>query len=424
MTVRKLGCLLAVSLVLFAGCGDDGQGTAPDDASDSVPAANPEELLGEPNPASGTPVKVGLITDGGECAECSEEAGFEEPTAEATAEWANEYLGGLAGRPIEIVTCVDDLDAGKATDCANQMIADEVVAVVIGASGVIETSWNVLHGAGIPVVNFGVTQEALLDDEASTFILQDSDAMTVNLPLDFAVDAGVEKVSVIVVNLPIAYEGYEGDTPDRFEDAGVELDVVPVDLGTPDMTPQAQQVVSDNPDGVVMVVGHDQFCIPAINGLIAAGFDGTILTISHCVTDAARDALPADVLEGMVIAATAPLGDDEDPSMQLYNVVLDTYGASEVRRDSATPLSIYSSIAALSLGTQGLEGEVTPQSIIAALRAMENEVLPGTGGRLFRCNGEAAPAPASCMGSALSATLDAEGNAVDYEVLGNEPIDG
>jgi len=417
-------------MLVLAACGgddddsDSGSATteAPDESTDSNDAATGDPL-GEPNPASGTPVKVGLITDGGDCAECSDTAGNEQPAAEATVQWANEYLGGLGGQPMELVVCVDDLDPAKATDCANQMIADGVVAVVIGASGVVESSWGVLHDAGIPVVNYSVTNEGLLQDDASTFILQSSESLTVQLPLGVAQDLGADAASVIVVDLPIATESFEGDTPALFEDAGIELQVVPAPLGAPDMTPQAQQIVSKNPDGVVMIVGHDAFCIPAINGLIAAGFDGTIVTISYCVTDAMKDAIPGEVKEGMIIAANAPLGDDADPSMQQYQAVLAQYGAADVDPLEATPLAVYSALSGLSIGTQGLEGEVTPDSVIAAMRAMDNEILPGTGGRQFRCNGKAAPeTPAVCAVSTLSATLDADGNPVGYEVLNDEPI--
>jgi branched-chain amino acid transport system substrate-binding protein len=420
---RVAGAAVAGLLVVgAAACGGDDD-SASDDTAATTTAPASGNALGEPNPATGAPVKVGLITDGGECAECSETAGHEEPVAKATVEWANEYLGGLGGHEIDLVVCVDDLDPGKATDCANQMIADKVAAVVIGSSGVVESSWKVLHDAGIPVVNYSLTNAALTEDDASTFILQDSESLTVSLPLGVAQDVGADVVSVIVVNLPIATESYGGETPSLYEDAGIELDVVPVDLGTPDMTPQAQQVVSKNPDGVVMIVGHDAFCIPAINGLIAAGFDGTIVTISHCVTDAMRDTIPADVLDGMVIAANAPIGDESDPSMQQYQAVLDEYGASEIDPEEATPLSVYSAIAGLSIGTQGMKGEATPESVIAALRAMDNEVLPGTGGRHFRCNGKASPkAAAVCSVSLMSATLDSEGNAVSFKVLNDDPI--
>src|SRR5262245_62025426 len=75
-------------------------------------------------PASGTPVKVGLITTGGDCDGCA--AGQEEPAAEAAVGWLNAKHNGLGGHPMELVTCVDDNDPGKGTDCANQMISDGV----------------------------------------------------------------------------------------------------------------------------------------------------------------------------------------------------------------------------------------------------------------------------------------------------------
>jgi ABC-type branched-subunit amino acid transport system substrate-binding protein len=423
---RRALVLVAVLTLGGAACGSSSKGSsAPKSTNGSTAPASAADPLGTPTPASGSTVKVGLITDGGDCAECSKAAGDEQPVAEATAKWANEYLGGLSGHKIDLVVCVDDLDAAKAGDCANQMIRDGVAAVVLGASGVIESSWKVLHDAGIPVVNFGVTDKAMLQDKKSTFILQDSDALTVKLPLEVAKEKGAKTVSVIVVDLPIATDSYGGNTPSLYEQAGVKLDLVPAPLGLTDMTPQAQQVVSKNPDGVVMIVGHDAFCIPAINGLKAVGFTGTIVTISNCITDAMKKALPGNVIDGMVIAATAPLGKDDDPSMQQYNAVLDKYGASKVDRSAATPLAVYSAVAGLSIGTKGLKGEVTPASVMAAMRAMPNEVLPGTGDRHFRCNGQASPAgTAICMHSLLSATLDSKGNAVSYTVANDEPIKG
>src|SRR6516164_1891623 len=66
--------------------------------------------LGPAAPATGTPVKVGLITDGG-C--CGATAGAEQPVATAAVQWLNQYMNGLAGHPISLDVCVDDLDPGK-----------------------------------------------------------------------------------------------------------------------------------------------------------------------------------------------------------------------------------------------------------------------------------------------------------------------
>jgi len=44
--------------------------------------------------------------------------------AEATAKYANDYLGGVGGHPIQIVRCADKADGASATACANQFVQD------------------------------------------------------------------------------------------------------------------------------------------------------------------------------------------------------------------------------------------------------------------------------------------------------------
>jgi branched-chain amino acid transport system substrate-binding protein len=91
--------------------------------------------------------------------------------------------------------------------------------------------------------------------------------------------------------------------------------------------------------------------------------------------------------------------------------------------ESSSANAIFTDIAALAIGTAGLEGDVTPESIIEAMKSMDNQVLPGTGGRQFRCNGNASEAnPSVCMNSGLSGTLNAEGFPETYTVFNDEPI--
>ena len=81
------------------------------------------------------------------------------------------------------------------------------------------------------------------------------------------------------------------------------------------------------------------------------------------------------------------------------------------------------SFGALSLGTKALRGAVTPQSIITAMKTMNNAVLPGSGGRFFRCNGAADPtSPSVCSNSVAAGTLNTQGNPVQFKVDGNAPI--
>src|SRR5262245_20909734 len=179
--------------------------------------------------AAGAPVKVGFITGGGECNGCT--AGDEEPAVKAGAKWLNATQNGLAGHPIELVTCVAANDPGKAADCANQMVREGVVAVVEGSSGTIGTSWKIVHAAGIPFINHSTTDEPIVQDAQSTFILYDPLSQTVTLPIAVAKENKAKKVSVIAINVPAATTIYE-TAADKFKDAKLDLKVVPVDIGT------------------------------------------------------------------------------------------------------------------------------------------------------------------------------------------------
>jgi branched-chain amino acid transport system substrate-binding protein len=384
-------------------------------ANADAPASAPAQK------ATGEPVKVGLITTGGDCDGCSGQA--EAPAAEAAVKWLNATQNGLAGHPMELVTCVASNDPGKAADCANQMISEGVVAVIEGSSGTIATSWKIVNDAGIPFINHSTTDEPILEDTESTFILYDPLAQTVTLPIEVAKAKKAKKISVIPVNVPAATTIYE-TAADKFKKAGVKLDVIPVDLGVSDMSNQAQQVVNDNPDGVVSIVGHDAFCIPALNGLNAVGFEGTLTTISFCITDAMREAVPAEVIDGMRFGSEAPVGAKKlDKSLKEYQKALKKYAPEDVDPEDMTGITTFQSFGALSLGTKTLQGDVTPEAVITALRGMDNEVLPASGGRIFRCNGKASDfGPSICSRSTVVATLDGTGNPKKYTTENNEPV--
>ena len=173
--------------------------------------------------------------------------------------------------------CVDANDPGKGADCANQMLRDDVVAVVLGSSGISETEWKILHDAGVPVVNHSTTSPDLIQDAKSTFILYDPAAQTVTLPIAVAKDVGAKKVSLIVIDVPDRDRHLQArlDEEGSSRTPGSTSTSSPCRSAHADLTPQAQQVVADNPDGVVAIIGHDVFCIPALNALHSLGFHGT-----------------------------------------------------------------------------------------------------------------------------------------------------
>ena len=425
--IRFLAAVL-IGVLVIAGCGsdDDDEGTADDTPSeetgDAAGDADAAALLGEENPGTGEPVKVGLVSDG---SHSTVDLGYELDVAEATVEFLNQYEGGIAGRPIELVTCITEAQPAKGTDCGNQMVEKQVAVVTIGSSAVSESIWQPVHDAGIPIVLYAASSAKVALDPESTFMLSSPTAGLVDVPIAAAKDVGETKVSVVVIDVPAAVSLYTSVGPGMFEEQGIELDVLRVPPGTPDMSPQMQTLVGGDP-GVVHVIGNDTFCTSAFNGLHSAGFEGTVTTVSQCLSDIVKESVPGEFLEGIRVSSTAPLGDKGDASVQKFDAVMAEYGSAvdEEKLETIGAITMYTILYALAEGTESLTGEVTPQSVISALRAMPEKELPGSGGQMFRCDGTANPLlKSSCVGTALLTTLDGEGNPTTYETVGNAPAE-
>jgi len=394
-----------------------GTGLSTSAAASTRTASN---VLGTKNPAKGAPVKIGFVTDD---ANEKTDNSIETPVANATVKWLNDYLGGAGGHPITLDRCVDLAEPGKGTDCANQMIADKVAAVVIGSNAVLENVWTPLKAAGIPVFLYGASNANVVADPNTTFIFSNGPALIQGFPAAVAKANKAKKVSVVAIDVPAATSYFKGQGPADFKAKGLDMELIPIAAGTADMTPQMAKLVSSNPDGVVFVIGNDAFCIAAFNGLRTAGFKGSVTSIPQCLSDATRTAVPGEFLKGMQIAATSPLDDPKDPSMKQYYAVLNKYGAGNVDKSSIGGVAMYEALAGFATAVQGMKGNVTPASIAAAAKAMPWSILPGAGGTHFRCNNKAdAAQPAVCTNALLAGTLDSQGKVVSYTPVGDEKI--
>src|SRR5262249_7920583 len=157
---------------------------------------------------------------------------YEAPAAKAAASWFNAYGNGLAGHPMSVDVCVDNNDPGKGSDCANQMIRDNVAAVVIGSNGIAHTERKILADTGTPAANHSTPGPKMVGDPKSTFILYDPNAQTVTLPIAVAKQAGAKKVSLIVIDFPTATDIYKAEsTKQAFQNAGIAFDVITVPIG-------------------------------------------------------------------------------------------------------------------------------------------------------------------------------------------------
>ncbi|MEY2405701.1 MAG: branched-chain amino acid transport system substrate-binding protein [Acidimicrobiaceae bacterium] len=113
----KVGVLLTVLALLLAACGSDKKSTAKSAGSSTTAASNAPK---------GAPIKVMTIAPVN-----TQLPPY--PNIPAAAKVYAQYIndkGGVAGRPLEVITCDDRGDPNEAANCARQAVDQKVVAVV------------------------------------------------------------------------------------------------------------------------------------------------------------------------------------------------------------------------------------------------------------------------------------------------------
>jgi branched-chain amino acid transport system substrate-binding protein len=404
---------VAALALTLAACGSDDDGGASSDT-----ALSEEVSLGELDKASGTPVKVGFISDGrGTVSDNSEQI----PAAEATVSFINDYHAGIGGRPIELVHCEAEGDPGKATECANKLVRDGVVAVVTPEFQNPAEVYRVLKAAKVPMFNYGVTtSEILQDDTGAAFVLTNVSAGLADMPIAVAKQNKVKRVTGVVIDVPAATDFFTNIGATKYKGTGIEWKMVRVPLGKADMTPEMTEI-ANGPDTEVYLVGNDSFCIAAMNGLEQAGFEGPISVVNTCTTEATAEGV-GDYFDGTYTADAVAINDPNDEDAQLWREINRKYGANvDPIRNLATFLTWYS----FRLALEDIGQEITPAAVVSTLKSMKSTPLPGGMGKLeFRCNGKAVEdSPATCSKGSLTSQLDAEGETnLPYEVVNPGPI--
>ena len=210
-TLARRAATAALLIALAACSSDDPEPGSGAQSSQSIGTSAPvttEDDLGTRNPASGDPVKIGQVTEG---TTPTLETTDEIRAGQATVDYLNDYRGGIGGRPIQLVTCEMKATPATATECANRMVEEDVVAVTLPQSAVTESLWGPLHDEGIPLIVLSGFGEALLEDEQSTFIMVNPVATLFGLPISLAEAEGADKVAFVVIDVPQAVDIFDAD---------------------------------------------------------------------------------------------------------------------------------------------------------------------------------------------------------------------
>ncbi|HEY9559055.1 MAG TPA: ABC transporter substrate-binding protein, partial [Acidimicrobiales bacterium] len=386
---RLLAALLALALVAAA-CGDDEdpeEGSSDtseesDGSEDTTPPA--EDVLGEPNEATGEPVKLGFITEGGSEA-IGSQASLAETGAEMAVEYANEYLGGIGGRPIELVVCGNGATPAGAQDCANQMVEQDVVAVTLPFTGYGEATAPIITGAGIPYITGSGNSAAELT-APNAFAVTGGYPGSLGAFAQHAKDQGFGKFTMVVIDVPSATQAAEALGGIVFGKAGVEYEVITAPPGTPDLTPQLQAAVDSGADAIGLT-GDVTFCTSFLQAYQTLGLDIPKYMIATCVDATVLESL-GEVIAGSFLATTSD-GDSADAGT--YAAMIEKYAPDEdIDPDPIVSAGVGAGVGAVLnvvRAMEGLTGDVTAETVLAQMKAAADVPLWMAEGQTFTCDG-------------------------------------
>jgi branched-chain amino acid transport system substrate-binding protein len=398
---RRLVMPLAVLLALAACSSQDTSGSTSATTTPATTQADAALLtpVGGKQAASGMPVKVGLINDEGGTASSWPEIRI---GTQAAVEYANQYLGGIAGRPVQLDVCESKGTPASSAACANQMISDHVVAVLHGIDSDAGTTAQTLMNAGIPVIS---ATPASSQEELGRLSFSFTGGATAFMAAmaQYMRQKHYTSSVLFAENAPggaALYTAVAGFT----QKLGVMTKVVLVAPGTADLTPQMDAAVAQHADFYWMT-GDAGTCLSFLRAYRAAGSPGHFGLIGQCTVS---QVLSAVSVTGAIAPGYAlPLGSGYEP--RLYRAVLATYAPGTSA--AGTAYVGYTMGLGLVRALHGMTGPVTPQTLAAQMRKAKDVPLPAAPGSTFTCNGQQVPPfPAPCSDTVLITQLDAQGN--------------
>lgn len=403
---RALWLVAAVAALALIGaaCSSDSSSSSGSSAGSSGSSSSVDlSALGTANPATGSPISIGLITDGGG-GTIDAQSSLTEQGAKIATSYLNEFRGGVAGHKIDLVVCGNKATPAGAQDCANQLVEKKVSAVVWPFTGQ-GASVPILTGAGIPIIaGSGSSTEELTSP--GVFIITGGYPGTLGA---FALDAknqGKKKFAMIVIDVPAATQGAQALGGIVFKNAGVDFEVITAAPGTADLTPQLQQAVSDGADAIG-VTGDVTFCTSFLQAYGTLGLTATKYVIGTCNDQSVVKALP-NALEGARLASLTGQGPDD----ALYAAMVTKYGDGSIDKNPVNSSGIaagLSSVMNFAAGLKGYTGDMSAAGVMAQYKQASGEIF-GSGGLTFKCDGTAIPLLKNICSSAFQmAVLKGDG---------------
>ncbi len=399
---RLAGVAVLFAALLAAGCttSDGGsEGTSEGDGSASTAEVPTTEAGTE---ATGEPIRLGWVnTDTGATAIPVLTEG-----AQVAADRINAHGGGLNGRPVELVTCSTDGTPESSAKCANDLVAEGVVAVIEGGDLGSDAKIPILTDAGIATLGASTlgTGQSLNPD---AFFFAPPATTYPAVEVDLAKEIGATNLTLLVPDVPqvpiVSDIGKE-----QADLQGITFQVVTFDPAAPDFDAALATITTNGSDAIATIATED-WCEGMLRAAQSAGFQGDLILGTCAGTPDAIAATP----NGEVYALSSvwsPRSVDAAP--EDAQVVIDEYLAAMDEADlgdeaEGQAFAGYAAVQQAVWALSTIQGELTAESVLAGLRTLKD--APNPLGQPITCDPRPYPGFSGCAKGWLMLATDAEG---------------
>ena len=398
--------------------------TAGTDATDATPDAPSGEATGEP-------FRIGVQNLEGDPAGSYPEYSL---GVQAASDYINAELGGLQGRPIEIELCKSVVSPDDSQRCANELSASGV-ELALSTVNFFGNHFPIYQGSNIPVLVGTPITIADYTSQGVYSIGAGGGCLGVHTGMvEFATNEIEDELGIDVENVGVpwsdsppgvvCYNDLEakpldvlnGTTPGDAARAGERPDLtytgVPIVPASPDVTPQATEVLDSDPD-VIIYSAQGADCWNFVDAMGRLGWtpDSTPLVLSGACTDFDAMRAAGPLADGIFFIGSGnslltPL-DAQEPGKNLDDATIyqekgAEYGLSEDDLFKGFATQGFSMAMNVWRAANGIDGDVTGAAIADAFAGTDGS-QESFGGAPLDCAGAPAPYIAVCS-SVVSVT--------------------
>lgn len=322
--------------------------------------------------------------------------------AEAAATWVNTELGGVDGRPIEIITCISSFDVEQSQQCALELQRAGVVAFVGGVDVTSNGSYPVIEQNGLPVVG-GVPANLVEQRSPNAFFFSGGGAAGAAAMLAHAGENGAERVVMAYGE----FESFEVAARDYAaavgESLGLEVELVPFSLFATDYLPILTKA-RDVDAQAVIVLAADAACVPLMETAVDLELDATMYLFGSCAAESILDAA-GEAATGVIFNSEGPVVEG-DVEGALFQDVIDRYATEPAGAIGTVGFRGFMNLYAMLLELGG--DNISSENIMSLARSAVDR--PSFWGHPYTCDGQQVPGlPALCAPQQILFTFPAVG---------------